>query len=93
MATSRQRATPAQRARLAAIVSARHAPCGICGDPIDYDLHYPNPLSFSVDHLVPFSARPDLELDPGNCQAAHLVCNQSRGKGLLVTERVTSRKW
>ena len=51
--------------------------CGICGDPIDRDLPYPDPLSKSVDHIVPLSKGGAHE--QSNLQWAHLVCNNRKG--------------
>jgi hypothetical protein len=56
-------------------------PCCRCHQPIDYSLSYPDPRSFSADHFpYPLVTHPHLAEDPGNVDAAHLVCNQSRGK-------------
>jgi 5-methylcytosine-specific restriction endonuclease McrA len=68
-----------RRQRFAAEIARRQAACSICGQPIDYTLTYPDPDSFSVEHRIPKATRPDLTLDPANCFAAHLRCNQSRG--------------
>lgn len=57
---------------------AQKRPCAICGMAIDYSLNYPHPESFSVDHRIPRSQRPDLAEDPGNLQASHLRCNQGK---------------
>lgn len=60
---------------------AKKLPCFLCGQPIDYDLEYPHPDSFSVEHIIPRSVDPRLAEDPGNIQSSHLRCNQSRGNG------------
>lgn len=83
----------AQRRRVTEHVKARRRPCCICHDPIDYTLKYPNPRSFSVQHIQSRKARPELVFDVTNCDAAHLDCNQSQGEQPVITERVTSRKW
>jgi hypothetical protein len=63
-------------------VRARHEPCCRCGQAIDYRLAYPDPNCFSVDHYpFPISTHPWRAEDPGNLHAAHLVCNQSAGRG------------
>lgn len=69
-----------RRQRFAKQLATQQLPCCICGQPIDYTLTYPDPDSFSVEHRVPKAIRPDLTLDPANMGAAHLKCNQSRGK-------------
>lgn len=64
---------------VAANQRAKHLPCYLCGQPIDYSLHWPNPSSFSADHLRPYAHNPDLRTDPGNVVSAHLLCNQKKG--------------
>jgi hypothetical protein len=33
--------------------------CGLCGRPVNSRLRYPNPMSASLDHIVPLSVGPD----------------------------------
>lgn len=47
--------------------------CGICNEPIDLRFIYPNPRSYSVDHIVPRSLGGLHNID--NLQATHLECN------------------
>lgn len=54
------------------------APCGICGDPIDYKLPYLDPGSFVVDHIMPLALGGGEERS--NKQAAHRSCNGTKGK-------------
>ena len=82
-----------ERRRVSDHVRARHEPCCICQQPIDYALKWPNPRSFSVQHVIARSIRPDLMFDVANCKAAHLDCNQSQGAEPMISERVTSRRW
>ncbi|HET7736456.1 MAG TPA: HNH endonuclease [Nocardioidaceae bacterium] len=51
--------------------------CGLCSEPIPSDLRWPEPLSASVDHIIPLSKGGRHTLD--NVQAAHLICNISKG--------------
>lgn len=83
----------AARRRVTEVVKARRSSCCICTEAIDYSLNWPNPRSFSVQHLQSRKARPDLIFDLLNCEAAHLDCNQSQGAEPIITERVTSRRW
>lgn len=65
--------------RLREQVRARRGPCCRCGQPIDYSLAYPDPRSFSVDHVQALALHPHLAEDPSNLAAAHLRCNQAAG--------------
>ena len=47
--------------------------CGLCGEPVDKDLAWPDPTSASLDHIIPLSRGGAHTLD--NVQLAHLVCN------------------
>lgn len=51
--------------------------CQICMTPIDTELKYPDPMSFSIDHIIPRSVKPDHSFD--NLRIAHLDCNSKRG--------------
>lgn len=51
--------------------------CGICGAEIDPALRYPEPMSKSIDHIVPLSMGGTHE--QANLQWAHLVCNIRKG--------------
>lgn len=51
--------------------------CCICSLPIDKRLHYPNPLSVSLEHKKPISKGGPHSLE--NCGSAHLLCNLRRG--------------
>jgi 5-methylcytosine-specific restriction endonuclease McrA len=47
--------------------------CQLCGLPIDRGAKYPDPMSRSIDHVVPISLGGGDT--PTNVQAAHLTCN------------------
>lgn len=51
--------------------------CQICGKRVDKNLKYPDPMSASLDHIVPLSCGG--EHTKANSQLAHLVCNISLG--------------
>lgn len=51
--------------------------CGICGSSIDRSLRHPDPMSPSIDHIVPLSKGGRHSQD--NLQWAHLRCNLSKG--------------
>lgn len=54
-------------------------PCWLCGQDINYQLRFPHPGSFSVDHVIPVNERPELILDVSNWAASHFSCNSARG--------------
>lgn len=66
--------------RLKAEVRLRRERCCRCGQDIDYQLDWPDPQSFSVDHYpYAWATYPELREDPANLRAAHLLCNQTAG--------------
>ena len=69
------------RRKIANQVKAEEDHCWLCGKPIQPDLTWPHPHSFSVDHIEPVILRPDLEYVRANCRGSHLRCNQARGDG------------
>ena len=59
-------------------------PCALCGLPIDYSLQFPDPWSFTADHIIPIAkgGHPSA-LD--NLQPAHLRCNTVKKNKLALT--------
>jgi 5-methylcytosine-specific restriction endonuclease McrA len=51
--------------------------CGLCSTPVDPDVCYPDPMSPSLDHVVPLSLGGAHTYE--NVQLAHLTCNVSKG--------------
>lgn len=82
--------------RLRAQLKAQGLPCWLCQQPIDYDVSYPDPRSFTVDHVVPVS-KGGASVDPDNCRPAHLHCNQRKGDRSRPVAKVvvfsTSESW
>lgn len=83
---------PYRRARAA--LRARHLPCHICGQAIDYTLPASEPMSFVLDHIQSMHYGGD-PLDPRNHGAAHKLCNLRKGtkatRDVVVIPR--SRAW
>jgi len=50
--------------------------CGLCSEPVDRELGYPDPLSKSLDHIIPLSRGGHHVWD--NVQLAHLACNNKK---------------
>lgn len=55
--------------------------CGICGNPVDFGMKWPHPLSPCVDHIIPV-ARGGHPSDIGNLQLAHMCCNRQKSDKL-----------
>lgn len=51
--------------------------CGICGESVDPELKWPDPLSVSLDHVVPLALGGDHSR--ANTQCSHLTCNVRKG--------------
>ena len=83
-------------------VKRHRPPCGICEGAIDYDLKWPDPDCFVVDHIIPIGKNPTperiAELDVlSNKQAAHARCNRDKSDKLAdelgPRTFITSRTW
>ena len=61
--------------------------CALCGKVVDKSLRFPNPLSPSIDHIIPIS-KGGHPADIENLQLTHLKCNQLKATK-LVYERNT----
>lgn len=57
-------------------IARTQPPCGICGEPIDYTLRWPDPDAFVADHVTPLALGGSDTLD--NKQAAHNRCNSDK---------------
>ena len=63
------------------IIYATQKVCGICGKPVDFSLKYPDPLSPTIDPIIPIirGGHPSaLE----NLQLAHWTCNRQKADKL-----------
>lgn len=56
--------------------------CALCGGYIDKSLKYPDPMSASVDHIIPVAKGGKSTMN--NLQVAHLICNKNKGTKILV---------
>ena len=64
------------------IILATQSICGICGKPVNKSLKYPDPMSPTVDHIIPVTKRGD-PLDLDNLQLARLMCNRIKSDQLI----------
>jgi hypothetical protein len=51
--------------------------CGLCGEPIDFELQYPHPLRATLDHIVPRAKGGTRDMT--NLRLAHHACNLTKG--------------
>jgi 5-methylcytosine-specific restriction endonuclease McrA len=65
------------------IVLAGSEYCAICGMPLDKRKKFPDPMSPTVDHIIPI-AKGGHPFSPDNLQAAHLICNQVKGSKTTI---------
>lgn len=72
---------------------AKRLPCCLCGQRIDYTLQWPDPRSFSVQHIKDWHTHPELREDPANFDSAHLDCNSSAGQHGKLSADNTSEAW
>lgn len=76
--------------RLKQQARTRGLPCWLCGQAIDFDADYREPLSFTADHVQALAnGGPIL----GTLKPAHRRCNSRRGKGDRVERTPTTREW
>ena len=71
-------------------IYATQTVCGICGNPVDFSLHYPSPLSPCIDHIVPIN-KGGHPSDIDNLQLAHWTCNRQKSDKLVNTKFVNAQ--
>jgi len=82
----------ARQQKFRKIIAADEPPCHICGQPIDYDAHYLDPLAFTVDHITPIARGGSHTLD--NAAAAHRKCNRDKSDKIAAgVDFITERTW
>lgn len=71
-----------QKALFRAACEAADEPCWMDGQSIDYSVPSGTTVdSFELDHFYPVSTHPELQEDPANFRASHMLCNRNRGNG------------
>lgn len=90
-----QRRSTTRRDRFRREVRKGEPDCYLCGEPIDYEAHHLDPMSFTIEHITPLARGGTDTLD--NIGPAHRKCNRSKGDSPAgwrpgVTF-VTSREW
>ena len=63
-------------------IRATKAACHICGETIDYELKWPDPMCFVVDHVIPLHKGGADTM--ANKAAAHNTCNSKKRARLVA---------
>ena len=78
---ARKLSVPADDVPLSVLLADQGSACYLCGEPINDAILHPDPMSGSIDHVIPL-VRGGTGLRD-NLRAAHLVCNLRKGTKLL----------
>lgn len=66
-------------------IYATRSTCALCGKPVDMQLRYPDPMSKSIDHIVPI-AKGGHPSAMSNLQLAHLICNKHKSDRIQIVD-------
>ena len=61
--------------------------CAICGRPVDMSLKAPDPMSPTVDHIIPVN-KGGHPSDINNLQLAHWICNRMKSDKLIDSAKI-----
>jgi 5-methylcytosine-specific restriction endonuclease McrA len=61
--------------------------CGICGRPVDMSLKAPDPMSPTVDHIIPIN-KGGHPSDINNLQLAHWICNRMKSDKVIEPSKL-----
>lgn len=64
------------------IIYATQTVCGICGQPVDFSIKFPDPLSPCIDHIIPID-KGGHPSDIANLQLAHMTCNRQKANRIM----------
>ena len=59
--------------------------CAICGQPVDFSIKWPEPMSKTIDHIIPVS-KGGHPSDINNLQLAHFRCNRLKSDKIFKEE-------
>ncbi len=68
-------------------IMATQSVCGICGRPVDKSIKFPDPMSPSIDHIIPVSKGGN-PVDIDNLQLSHLKCNRDKYDSIVTKEEI-----
>lgn len=72
-------------------IYATQTVCGICGNPVDFSVKFPDPLSPTIDHIIPLD-KGGHPSDISNMQLAHFWCNRQKSNKLVPKIEFTQVK-
>ncbi|MDD6230406.1 MAG: HNH endonuclease [Lactimicrobium massiliense] len=73
------------------IIYATQTVCAICGKPVDFSLKFPDPMSPTIDHIIPI-AKGGHPSDLANMQLAHLACNRAKSDKVLNRKYIPNKE-
>lgn len=79
------------KARLIKMGRSHGAVCPGCGMPIDFSVPYPEPMSATVDHIMPIS-KGGHPYAMENLQLMHFMCNRQKSNKLVTEKHKTMQK-
>ena len=63
-------------------ILATQSVCAICGQPVNKNIRFPDPMSPTIDHIIPID-KGGHPSDISNLQLAHLCCNNRKSDKLI----------
>ncbi|MEU9065832.1 HNH endonuclease [Streptomyces sp. NPDC048306] len=85
---ARKRGATVETFRYSEVFERDNWVCGICREPVDPELQFPNPGSVSLDHVHPIARGG--EHSRANSQTAHLGCNLRKSATVQAEREVDS---
>ena len=70
------------------VVKRRDSQCALCGGFVESNIKFPDPMSASIDHILPVS-KGGHPCDIDNLQLAHLGCNMNKSDKIHVANKET----
>jgi 5-methylcytosine-specific restriction endonuclease McrA len=61
--------------------------CGLCGQEVNFEIKAPDPMSATVDHIIPL-AKGGHPTDYNNLQLAHRTCNRKKSDKIFSMQEI-----
>lgn len=68
------------------IIMATQTNCALCGLPVDKTIKWPDPMSATIDHVIPVQ-KGGHPSDLQNLQLAHFWCNRQKSDKVMASRR------